>query len=143
MPNSHKDLICWQLADELRRLIIEQTAEGTPAAQDHRFTSNFRDAIGSACRNQSEGFYKYKHRQQRPFFNTARASLGETLDGIEDGRERGHFSPEMAKRMTDSLRPRDDRESTLVAVSRSSRPGRSRHVITTTSAPLAPSAPHL
>jgi hypothetical protein len=32
MPNSHKDLICWQLADELRRLIIEQTAEGTPAA---------------------------------------------------------------------------------------------------------------
>jgi four helix bundle protein len=100
MPKTHTELICWQLADELRQLIIEQTADGTRAAQDYRFTNNFRDAIASACRNQSEGFYKYKHRQQRPFFNTARASLGETLDGIEDGRERGHFSAEMAKRMT-------------------------------------------
>jgi four helix bundle protein len=99
MPKSHKDLICWQLADELRQLIIEHTAEGTPAARDYRFTSNLRDAIASACRNQSEGFYKYKHRQQRPFFNTARGSLGETKDGIEDGRERGHFSEDIAKRM--------------------------------------------
>jgi four helix bundle protein len=99
MPKSHKDLICWQLADELRQLIIEHTAEGTPAARDYRFTSNLRDAIASACRNQSEGFYKYKHRQQRPFFNTARGSLGETKDGIEDGRERGHFSEDITKRM--------------------------------------------
>ena len=59
MPKSHTDLICWQLADELRQLIIEHTAEGTPAARDYRFTSNLRDAIASACRNQSEGFYKY------------------------------------------------------------------------------------
>ena len=99
MPKSHTDLICWQLADELRQLIIEHTAEGMPAARDYRFTSNLRDAIASACRNQSEGFYKYKHRQQRPFFNTARGSLGETKDGIEDGRERGHFSEDTAKRM--------------------------------------------
>src|SRR5438045_390573 len=91
MPRKHEDLICWQLSNELRQLIIEHTKTG-PAARDVRFTSNLRDAIASACRNQSEGFYKYKHKPQRPYFNTARASLGETLDGIEDGRQREYFS---------------------------------------------------
>jgi four helix bundle protein len=98
MPNKHTDLICWQLADELRQLIIKHTETGRAAA-DWRFTSNLRDAIASACRNQSEGFYKYKHKQQRPYFNTARASLGETKDGIEDGRERGYFPTELASEM--------------------------------------------
>jgi four helix bundle protein len=97
MPKSHTELICWQLADELRQLIIEHTADGSAAGRDYRFTSNLRDAIASACRNQSEGFYKYKHKPQRPFFVTARASLGETKDGIEDGRERGYFGAELAQ----------------------------------------------
>ena len=98
MPRKHTELVCWQLANELRQLIIDHTADGK-VAQDLRFTSNLRDAISSACRNQSEGFYKYKHRQQRPYFNTARASLGETKDGIEDGRQRGYFSEEVARHM--------------------------------------------
>ena len=87
MPNNHEDLICWQLADKLRQLIIEHTAKGTPAWKDFRFTSNLRDAIASACRNQSEGFYKYRHKEMRPYFNTARGALGETKDGITDGTE--------------------------------------------------------
>lgn len=98
MPKSHKDLICWQLADELRQVIIQNTETG-PAARDLRFTSNLRDAVASACRNQSEGFYKYKHKPQRPYFVTARASLGETQDGIEDGRQRGYFPADLAARM--------------------------------------------
>ena len=99
MPKSHEDLICWQLADSLRQLILEHTSTGA-AAKDFRFTSNLRDAISSACRNQAEGFYMYKHSAQRPYFRTARASLGETKDGIRDGRQRGHFSPEIADQMT-------------------------------------------
>ncbi len=96
---SHTELICWQLADELRQLLIEHTDEGTRAAADQRFTTNLRDAIGSACRNQSEGFYKYKHRQMKPFFNTARGSLGETKDGITEGFERKYFSKSVAEQM--------------------------------------------
>ena len=80
-------------------MIIRNTATGSVAA-DLRFTSNMRDAIASACRNQSEGFCKFKHKTQRPFFNTARGSLGETLDCIEDGRQRGYFSDEQAQEMT-------------------------------------------
>jgi four helix bundle protein len=99
MARKHTDLVCWQLADELRRMIIAHTNEGTRAGKDDRFTNNLRDAISSACRNQAEGFYKYKHRQQKPFFNTARGSLGETRDCIEDARQRGYFSAETAKQM--------------------------------------------
>ena len=98
MPKSHEELICWQLADELRQLIIKHTEDGR-AAKDLRFTSNLRDAIASACRNQSEGFYKFKHKEQRPYFKTARASLGETKDGIRDGQQRHYFSDEVAEEM--------------------------------------------
>jgi four helix bundle protein len=101
MANSHTDLVCWQLADQLRQMIITHTADGTGAAQDERFTSNLRDAISSACRNQSEGFYKFKHREMRPYFNTARGSLGEVNDGIRDGEQRQYFTPEAAKQMMD------------------------------------------
>jgi four helix bundle protein len=97
--NSHTDLICWQLADQLRLLLLTHTGDGTPAARDSRFTTNLRDAIGSACRNQSEGFYKFKHRQMKPFFNTARGSLGETLDGIKEGCDRKYFPREIADEM--------------------------------------------
>jgi four helix bundle protein len=98
MPRKHTDLICWQLSDQLRQMVIRLTDTGK-AARDLRFTSNLREAVSSACHNQSEGFYKYYHRQQRPFFNTARASLGEALDGIRDGLERAYFSEEDAKTM--------------------------------------------
>ena len=94
MVRDHRELICWQRSDELRRLIIEHTKEGTPASRDQRFAKNLLDAIASACRNQAEGFYKYWHREQRPLFNFARGSLGETKVGILESLERGYFAPE-------------------------------------------------
>ena len=107
MARRIEDLICWQLADELRQLIISHTAEGTRAGRDFRFTSNFRDAISSVCRNQAEGVAKYKHRPQRPYFNTARSSLAEVKDGIRDGRLRGHFSEQVAEEMATLWRRAD------------------------------------
>jgi four helix bundle protein len=98
MPRSHTELICWQLADQLRQLILTHTESG-PAAKDFRFTSNLRDAIASVCRNQAEGFAKYWHKQQRPYFNTAQGALAETNDGIIDGAERGYFDSELANNM--------------------------------------------
>jgi four helix bundle protein len=98
MPKSHTELICWQLADQLRQLILTHTESG-PVAKDFRFTSNLRDAIASVCRNQAEGFAKYWHKQQRPYFNTAQGALAETNDGIIDGAERGYFNPELASDM--------------------------------------------
>jgi four helix bundle protein len=104
MPRDHEDLICWQLADQLRQLVIAHTDKGTPAGRDVRFTSNMRDAIASACRNQSEGFYKFRHSEMRPYYNTAQGSLGEIKDCIEDARERGYFSAEDAREMSQLCR---------------------------------------
>jgi four helix bundle protein len=99
MARRVEDLICWQLADRLRQLIVEHTAAGTTAASDFRFTGNLRDAISSACRNQAEGFAKYHHRQQKPYFSTARSSLAEVNDGIRDGLQRQHFTEAAANEM--------------------------------------------
>jgi len=88
-------------------LIIKHTADDTRAGKDFRFTNNLRDAIASVCRNQSEGFAKYKHKPQKPYFNTARSSLAEVKDGIRDGRQRGYFSDDVAKEMY-TLRRRAD-----------------------------------
>ena len=96
MAGRVEDLICWQRADELRQLIIKHTADDTRAGKDFRFTNNLRDAIASVCRNQSEGFAKYKHKPQKPYFNTARSSLAEVKDGIRDGLQRGYFSDDVA-----------------------------------------------
>ena len=115
MPTKHTELICWQLSDALRQMIIAHTGAGA-VAKDLRFTSNLRDAISSACRNQAEGFYKYKHRQQRPCFNTARASLGETLDGIQDGHERGYFHERDRRQDERSVFPSNGRHAEVVDI---------------------------
>jgi len=52
MPKSHEDLICWQLADQLRQMIIEQTKEGA-AAKDLRL---------SLLRHRSCGAWRNKRR---------------------------------------------------------------------------------
>jgi hypothetical protein len=36
----------------------------------------------------------------RPYYNTAQGSLGEILDCITDGRERGYFPTEDARKMS-------------------------------------------
>jgi len=107
MARRVEDLDCWRLADQLRQLIIKHTAEGTPAGRDLRFTSNLRDAISSVCRNQAEGFAKYVHKPQKPYFVTARSSLAEVQDGIRDGVQRGHFTDGVADEMY-ALRRRAD-----------------------------------
>ncbi len=84
MPiKSHRDLLVWQLANELRKQILEFTATG-PAVRDFKFCSQIRDAISSVCRNTSEGFYRFRHRQFAQFLDVARGSLGETQDALED-----------------------------------------------------------
>src|SRR5450759_3814019 len=132
MPKSHTELICWQLADQLRALVLKHTDEGTSAAKDLRFTSNLRDAVSSACRNQSEGFYKYWHTEMRPMFNTARGSLGggpgwhpgwSRTPALYARSRHGHVRP---------VRPRDDREPAVPALAPTQGPPRQ------VTAPLAP-----
>jgi four helix bundle protein len=97
---NHRELVAWQLADELRKLIYRATSTGR-ASQDFRFRDEIRDSVSSACRNTAEGFYRSTRPQFAYFLNVARGSLGETLDQIDDGRERDYFNAETCGEMLD------------------------------------------
>lgn len=87
----HEDLIAWQLCSKLRRLILSAIRAG-PAAKDLDYRMQLRRAVRSACYNTSEGFYLYGHGLFRRHLDTARASLGEALDQIDEGLENRYFT---------------------------------------------------
>ena len=88
----HEDLIAWQLCSRFRRLVLKYIRSG-PAAKDIDYRLQLRKAARSACYNTSEGFYRYRHGQFGNHLDTARASLGEALDQIDEGLENEYFTP--------------------------------------------------
>jgi four helix bundle protein len=112
MPiRDHRELVAWQLADELRTLVWQMTATG-PAASAFRFRSQIRDSISAVCRNLAEGFYRFEHPEFAQFTRIARGSLGETRDLLLEGATAGYFQ-------TDQLRRAQNLEKrAMVAISR-------------------------
>jgi four helix bundle protein len=88
----HEDLITWQLCHRLRELVLQHTRSGA-VATDYDYRRQLRRAVRSACYNTSEGFYRYQHGEFGHHLNIARGSLGEVLDQIGDGLDRGYFTP--------------------------------------------------
>jgi four helix bundle protein len=76
-----RDLVTWQLADELRREVIAFT-ENESVARDFKFCNQIRDASASACRNTSEGFGRFRPAENARFLEFAHASLSEVQDGL-------------------------------------------------------------
>lgn len=93
-----RDLVAWQLADELRREVIAFTDEG-PVARDFRFCSQIRDAISSACRNTSEGFGRFRPAENARFLEFAHASLNEVQDGLTEARQKKYVNDELHDRL--------------------------------------------
>jgi four helix bundle protein len=92
MPiRDHRQLVVWQLANELRQRVFTFTAR-PPAARDFEFCGQIRSASRSVCRNLSEGFYRYGHGEFGQFVNWAKGSLGETLDGLQDAMQSGYVT---------------------------------------------------
>jgi four helix bundle protein len=93
MAKTHKDLICWHLAAQLRGLVLTHTRTGA-ASKDFGFREQIRRAARSACYQTSEGFYFFKHKIFAHYLNGAYASLGELLDQVDDGHEQKYFTAE-------------------------------------------------
>jgi hypothetical protein len=82
----YQDLVCWQLADELEKLVIELTETG-PASRDFKLRDQIRDSSSSAIRNMAEGFGRFRfqarvllrqrHRQNAALVRTLRQSRNE------------------------------------------------------------------
>ena len=80
-PNNFKELKCWQLADSLRSEVAAICIK-PPVCRDFDFCDSFRDAVGSICRNISEGFVRFTSPEIAKFFGYALASLAEVQDHL-------------------------------------------------------------
>ena len=100
MPGArrYQDLICWQLADELEKLVFELTETG-PASKDFKFRDQIRDASSSATRNMAEGFGRFLPAQHANFLRIAKSSLFETHNCVGAGFNKGYFSEKDRDRM--------------------------------------------
>jgi four helix bundle protein len=100
MPiRDHRELIVWQLADELRRRIIA-FVEKPPACRNRRYCEQIQDAIGDVCRDIAEGFYRYTHGEVALFMGYARSSTGEIQDLITEAGERQFVNAEEARELS-------------------------------------------
>src|SRR5262245_2622027 len=88
-----EDLVVWQLAVSLRRLVYRMTRSG-PVTTDCRFRTQIRDSASSAPRNISEGFKRFDPPQFANFMNIALSSLAETQTSLLHGHEEKYFSDE-------------------------------------------------
>ncbi len=86
-----RDLVCWQLANELK-LQIYRLAEQPPVQRDFRFRDQIRDAAASAPRNIAEGFGRRTHREFAQFLDVARGSLMECQNHLQDAVDRGYLA---------------------------------------------------
>jgi len=93
------ELAAWQLAHELRRIVVEIT-ERAPARRDLRFCDQCKDAARSATNNIAEGFGRFRHRDFARFLRIASGSLHEVRDHLIDGHARGYVTDDELARGT-------------------------------------------
>ena len=93
------ELAAWQLAHELRTLVIAITVK-SPARNDVRYCSQIKDAARSAASNIAEGFGRFRHRDFAHFLRMAVASLNEVRDNLIDGHVRRYVTDDELSRGT-------------------------------------------
>jgi four helix bundle protein len=106
-----RDLVAWQLADELRREVIAFTSND-PVIRDFKFCNQIRDASSSACRNTSEGFGRFRPAENARFLEFAHASLSEVQDGLIEARQKNYIDDELQNRLWPCLAVRSERTPT-------------------------------
>ena len=90
MAKDHRELECWQLADELRQRVL-QIVRRPKVACDREFCDDIDRASNSACHNTAEGFYKFKHKPFAASLRIARGELGETRDQLDSAAQKGYI----------------------------------------------------
>jgi four helix bundle protein len=97
------DLVCWQLAYELKCEVFAFTAIG-PASRDFKYCDQIRASSASAPANIAEGFGRFRPRDAARFFEIARASLMETRNHLIDGPDRGYLDDKLYFRLSNLAR---------------------------------------
>jgi four helix bundle protein len=72
-----------------------------PVSKDFDFTDSFQDAVGSICRNLSEGFIRFTSPEIAKFFRYALASLGEVQDHLQECQTKNYLNDTEFARLWD------------------------------------------
>ena len=88
---SHKDLICWQRAYELKLQVYELIRTGS-VTHDFEFRDQLRESASSAPRLIAEGFGRYYPAEFSRYLRLANGELKETIESLDDGVDRRHFT---------------------------------------------------
>jgi four helix bundle protein len=81
--NSHEDLDAWRLATELKEWVF-RIIKRPQVARDFKFCDDIKRSARSAPANLSEGFWRYRPRDNAKFVRVALGSLGETHNHLRD-----------------------------------------------------------
>ena len=76
-----QDLIAWQLSEELKDRVFAFTARSA-VARHRDFCDDIRRSARSAPANLSEGFYRFRPRDNAKFVRYALGSLGESKNHL-------------------------------------------------------------
>jgi four helix bundle protein len=90
---SFTELDAWQLANELT-LGVYDLIRADKVQRDVDFVRQIRNAAASAPRNIAEGFGRYQPREFGQDLQVANGSLLEASNHLQDGVDRGYFTPE-------------------------------------------------
>jgi len=91
MAKDFTELAAWQLADQLRLLILEITSNPN-VARDFKYCNQCKDAARSAASNIAEGFGRYRHRDFARFLRISMGLLKEVADLLIDGHHRCYIN---------------------------------------------------
>ena len=91
------ELICWQLARDLRQEIFILTSK-TVFDENFKLRRQLRDASSSASSNLSDGFGRTTHREFHRFLDISRASVNEVEDRLGEAVEHRYLSDEEIER---------------------------------------------
>ena len=128
----YRELIAWQLADQIRVETFKLTRRA-PFARDFRHQSQAEDAVDSVCRNIAEGFGCESHAEFARFLEIARRSLNELLDSLRSAELKGYVASAELVAIHDLARREFPALGNLMAylrrtrAPRSNRTSRSRH----------------
>ena len=91
MAKRFSELICWQLARDLRREVFVLTSKAT-FDQNFKLRDQLEDASSSACANISEGFARLTHREFHRFLEVSRSSVNEVEDRLTESVEKRYLT---------------------------------------------------
>lgn len=89
---SFTELDAWKLANELKLGVYELIQAGE-AKRDLEFRNQIRNAAASAPRNIAEGFGRFLPKDFSQYLRIANGSLMEVSNHLQDGVDRGYFTP--------------------------------------------------